>query len=70
MGLLRDQIDKWNYGQPEKNGNTQNESSPNHENQSGHSSEGLIKASTHNTGKKMLPGYYSAKVKLHRNHVW
>lgn len=67
MGLLRDQIDKWNYGQPEKNGNTQHESTPNHENQSGRSSEGLIKASTHNTGKKMLPGYYSAKVKLHQN---
>ena len=65
MGLLRDQIGKWNYGQSKTDEPSQNtaESAPSN-NQSSAPSSFLVIS---HPSKKMQASYYEAKVKLHQN---
>lgn len=65
MGLLRDQIGKWNYGQSKADEPRQNtaESAPSNKESSAPSS---FLAVSH-PSKKMQASYYEAKVKLHQS---
>lgn len=65
MGLLRDQIGKWNYGQSKADEPSQNnaESAPSNKQSSVPSSSVAVS----HPSKKMQASYYEAKVKLHQS---
>ncbi len=66
MGLLRDQIGKWNYGQPKKDDfgvAAQLEGSL----QDNHETFSPILSANKSFSKRMQPSFYAAKVKLHQS---
>lgn len=65
MGLLRDQIGQWNYGQSKQDGLEAEVPAGNHKSELGGQDQLMNSAAP--AHKRMQPSFYAAKVKLHQS---